>query len=185
MQSARLRAGLHDARMLDGTLFVFDTETVEHRLTFGAFEEWRRRKLVARAVFYADAMPEDDPEKFELLRRICEELDVRPRLARSIFQQYIWPFAIAAGQSSASMPRTICRRICRRVALGHKNRSTRQRYCNGVALTHAFPRYTTKNPKTLKKRPRHLLASSATIATTFAMISRRAAFWIWRRWRLR
>lgn len=63
--------------MFDGTLFVFDTETVEHRLTFGAFEEWRRRKLVARAVFYADALPTEDAVTFERLRGICEALDVR------------------------------------------------------------------------------------------------------------
>jgi hypothetical protein len=45
--------------MFDGTIFVYDTETFEHSLTFGGFEEWRGRKLVARAVFHADTLPTD------------------------------------------------------------------------------------------------------------------------------
>jgi hypothetical protein len=96
-EEARIASARTARKLFDGTLFVFDTETVEHRLTFGAFEEWRRRKLVARAVFYADSLPEDDPQTFERLRGICEVLNVRLVSLELIFQQYIWPLRDRGG----------------------------------------------------------------------------------------
>ena len=50
------------ASWFEGRFFVFDTETVAHNLTFGAFDYFDRRKRVKHAVFYADALPHDDPK---------------------------------------------------------------------------------------------------------------------------
>ena len=127
--------------MLDGHIFVFDTETVEHRLTFAAFEEWRRRKLVARAVFYADTMPTDDPPAFEHLRRICEKLGVRLVSLESIFQQYIWPLRNRGGTICCFNAPYDLSRLCDAWHPATKTARPGSRYCNGVALNHAFTVY--------------------------------------------
>jgi len=127
--------------MLYGSIFVFDTETVEHRLTFGAFEEWRRRKLITRAVFYADAMPIEDPAAFALLRGICEKLDMRLVSLESIFQQYIWPLRDRGGTVCCFNAPYDLSRICDGWHSATKTDRLGSRYCNGVALTHSFTVY--------------------------------------------
>jgi hypothetical protein len=127
--------------MFDRPIFVFDTETVEHRLTFGAFEEWRGRKLVARAVFYADTLPTEDPETFARLREICEMLGVRLVSLESIFQQYIWPWRNRGGTICCFNAPYDLSRICDGWHSATKTDRAGSRYCNGVALTHAFSIY--------------------------------------------
>lgn len=76
---------------LDGTVVVFDTETVDHRLTFGVVELYEHHKLDKRAVFYADDMPTRNPQAFERLKRICRTLDVNLVSREWFFQQAMWP----------------------------------------------------------------------------------------------
>lgn len=131
-------------KVFDGTLFVFDTETVEHRLTFGAFEEWRHRKLIARAVFYLDSLPVTDPEAFERLQAICETLDVRLVSLESIFQQYIWPLRDRGGTVVCFNAPYDLSRIADGWHSATKTDRRGTRYCNGVALTHTFAVYNEK-----------------------------------------
>jgi hypothetical protein len=140
-EEGRIASARTTRNPFDGTLFVFDTETVKHRLTFGAFEEWRRRKLVARAVFYADGLPEDDPEKFALLRGACEVLNVRLVSLEAIFQQYIWPFRHRGGMIVCFNAPYDLSRIADGWHSATKTDRKGTRYCNGVALTHAFSAY--------------------------------------------
>jgi hypothetical protein len=138
-QASPVRKPTRPARaMFDGTLFVFDTETVEHRLTFGAFEEWRRRKLVTRAVFYADALPTEDPVKFERLRRICEALDVRLVSLEFVFQQYIWQIRDHGGAVACFNAPYDLSRIADGWHSATKTDRPGSRYCNGIALTRSF-----------------------------------------------
>jgi len=73
-----------------GCFFIFDTETVNHELTFGAFEFYDRRKLVKRAVFYRDDLPTTDPVAFKLLQAICRNLEVPLYSLAYVFSAYIW-----------------------------------------------------------------------------------------------
>jgi DNA-binding phage protein len=74
----------------DGEFIVIDTETVEHRLTFGAYERFHRRKLIERAVFCRDDLAAVDPKGFAILCAICRRLDVRLYLLANVFSSHIW-----------------------------------------------------------------------------------------------
>lgn len=74
----------------EGRFFVFDTETVNHELTFGAFEFHDRRKLVKRAVFYRDDLPTTAPVAFNKLQAICRGLGVPLYSLAYVFSAHIW-----------------------------------------------------------------------------------------------
>ncbi len=76
---------------LDSFVLVFDTETVEHRLTFGAVELYEKRRLKTRAVFYRDDLRSADPAEYERLKEICRTLDVKLVSREWLFQYGIWP----------------------------------------------------------------------------------------------
>jgi hypothetical protein len=140
-EAKRTRPALSASAVFNGTIFVFDTETIRHELSFGAFEEWRRRKLVSRAVFYADALPVEQPRAFERLRRICQNLDVRLVSLESVFQQHIWPLRDRGGTLICfNAPYDLSR-----IADGWHSATKTDRkgtsYCNGVSLTHSFETY--------------------------------------------
>lgn len=82
--------GRTDGSWFDGRFFVFDTETVEHNLTFGAFESHDRRQLKERAVFYRDDFPSKDPSGFAELRRICRALSLPLYSLGYVFSSYLW-----------------------------------------------------------------------------------------------
>jgi hypothetical protein len=81
----------------EGEFFVIDTETVDHRLTFGAYERYKRRKLVERAVFCRDDLPTTDPASFERLRAICRKLEIRLYLLSMVFSSHIWRMRKSGG----------------------------------------------------------------------------------------
>jgi hypothetical protein len=140
-ESKNVRRALSARAVFDGTLFIFDTETIRHGLSFGAFEEWRRRKLVSRAVFYADSLPVEQPQKFKQLRRICEKLGVRLVSLESVFQQYIWPLRNRGGTVVCFNAPYDLSRIAEGWHSATKTDRRGARYCNGVSLTHSFERY--------------------------------------------
>lgn len=74
----------------DGEFFVIDTETVEHRLTFGAYERYKRGRCIERAVFCADGLPSTQPDRFAELQAICIRLGVRLYLLANVFISHIW-----------------------------------------------------------------------------------------------
>ncbi len=74
----------------DGEFFVIDTETVQHRLTFGAYERYKRGKCIERAVFCRDDLPSTDPEGFAQLRAVCRKLGVRLYFLANVFSSHIW-----------------------------------------------------------------------------------------------
>lgn len=74
----------------DGEFLVIDTETVDHRLTFGAYERYHRRKLIERAVFCSDDLPTGDPARFETLQAICTKRGERLYLLANVFSSHIW-----------------------------------------------------------------------------------------------
>jgi hypothetical protein len=76
---------------LDGMVLSFDCETVEHGMTFGALEIYKRRRLKTRAVFYRDDLPATNPKGYDRLKAICRELDVRLVKREWLFQHAIWP----------------------------------------------------------------------------------------------
>jgi hypothetical protein len=76
---------------------VIDTETVEHRLTFGAYERYKRRKCIERAVFCRDDLPLTEPENFDLLRAICRKRDVRLYFLAYVFSSHIWRMRRSGG----------------------------------------------------------------------------------------
>ncbi len=127
--------------LFDGTIIVLDTETVEHGLKFGVFEEWRRRKFVTRAVFYADALPIDDPTKFKLLRDICDTLGVRLVSLESLFQLRLWKLRDRGGTICCFNAPYDLSRICDGWHSATKTDRAGSRYCNGVALTRSFSVY--------------------------------------------
>ena len=78
------------ASWFDGRFFVFDTETINHELSFAAFEYYDRRRLVKRAVFHRDDLPTSDPTAFAELRRICRKLNVPLYSLAYVFSSYVW-----------------------------------------------------------------------------------------------
>lgn len=80
-----------------GEFIVIDTETVDHKLTFGAYERYRRHKLIERAVFHADSLPRTDPDGFRRLQGICRTLDVRLYSLASVFSSHIWRMRKSGG----------------------------------------------------------------------------------------
>ena len=74
----------------DGEFMVIDTETVHHKLTFGVFYRYRRRKLIERGVFYEDSLPKTNPVGFARLRTICRKLSVPLCSLASLFSSHIW-----------------------------------------------------------------------------------------------
>ena len=78
------------ASWFDGEFITIDTETVNHRLTFGAYERYERGKCIERAVFCRDDLPRTDPEGFDRLRAICRTLDTRLYLLANVFSSHIW-----------------------------------------------------------------------------------------------
>ena len=127
--------------MFDGTIFVFDTETFEHRLTFGAFEEWRGRKLVSRAVFHADSLPTNDPAQYEQLRQICDAIGVRLVSLESLFQLRLWKLRGRGGTVCCFNAPYDLSRICDGWHSATKTDRAGSRYCNGVALTRSMSVY--------------------------------------------
>ena len=80
----------HPETWFDGEFLVIDTETVEHRLTFGAYERYKRGGCIERAVFCADDLPSTQPDNFGNLQAICEKLGVRLYLLANVFTSHIW-----------------------------------------------------------------------------------------------
>jgi hypothetical protein len=78
------------ASWFEDEFFVIDTETVNHRLTFGAYERYKNRKCIERAVFCRDDLPSTDPEGFDRLRVICRSLNVRLYLLANVFSSHVW-----------------------------------------------------------------------------------------------
>ncbi len=74
----------------DGEFLVVDTETIRHRLTFGAYERYKRGKCIERAIFCRDDLPSSDPEGFAQLRAICRKLGVRLYFLANVFSSHIW-----------------------------------------------------------------------------------------------
>jgi hypothetical protein len=74
----------------DGEFLAIDTETVDHRLTFGAYERYRRQKCIERGVFCRDDLPTSDPPAFKELQAICKRLGVRLYLLANVFSSHIW-----------------------------------------------------------------------------------------------
>lgn len=120
---------------LDGTVLVFDTETVEHKLTFGALEIYKRRKLKTRAVFYRDDLPTTDPPAFERLKAVCIELDVKLASREWLFQNGVWP-ARKYGWTIAgfNIPYDLSR-IADGYEAATKTGRMGARFCNGFAFT--------------------------------------------------
>ncbi len=122
----------------DGTFYVLDTETVAHRLTFGAFEEWRKRKLVSRGVFYRDSLPVEDPPGFERLRGICRALEVRLVSLETVYQQYIWPMRKRGGTLSCFNAPYDVSRLATTWHPATKTDRPGTRYCNGFSFQRSF-----------------------------------------------
>lgn len=87
---ARRQAEPRAASWFDSRFFVFDTETVNHELTFGAFEYYDHHKLVERAVFYRDDLQTAEPVKFAELCGICRELNVPLYSLANVFSSHVW-----------------------------------------------------------------------------------------------
>jgi hypothetical protein len=119
---------------LDGMVLVFDCETVDHRLKFGALEIYQRRRLKTRAVFYRDDLPEADPEGHEQLKEICRAADVRLVNREWFFQNAIWParkygWTIAGFNIAYDLSR-----IADSVEPATKTARLGARFCNGFAF---------------------------------------------------
>jgi hypothetical protein len=74
----------------DSEFLVVDTETVDHRLTFGAYERYKRGSCIERAAFCADDLPKLQPTDFAKLQAICKRLGVRLYLLANVFSSHIW-----------------------------------------------------------------------------------------------
>jgi hypothetical protein len=133
-----------DLPPLDGTVLVFDTETVEHQLTFGVALFYEKRRCTERVVFHRDDLAVRDPDGYDRLRDICDELDTRPgpRIKllplEWLFQNGIWParkhgWVIAGHNIVYDLSRIAdsWERATRTARLG-------ARFCNGFALKHHF-----------------------------------------------
>ena len=74
----------------EGEFIVIDTETVNHALTFGAYERYHKRKLIESAVFCRDDLPMTDPDGFAMLRAFCRQRSLRLYLLANVFSAHIW-----------------------------------------------------------------------------------------------
>ncbi len=74
----------------DGEFLVIDTETVDHKLTFGGYERYKRGSCIERAVFCRDDLPITEPDKFADLQDICIRLGVRLYFLANVFTSHIW-----------------------------------------------------------------------------------------------
>jgi hypothetical protein len=74
----------------EGEFIVIDTETVNHALTFGAYERYHNRKLIESAVFCRDDLPTTDQEGFATLRGFCRPRGLRLYLLANVFSAHIW-----------------------------------------------------------------------------------------------
>ena len=129
---------------LDGTVLVFDTETVKHQLTFGVALFFEKRRCKERVVFHRDDLSVSDPEGYARLGNICDQLDNEPgprlKLVKLewLFQNGIWParkhgWVIAGHNIVYDLSRIAdsWEKATRTARLG-------ARFCNGFALKHHF-----------------------------------------------
>lgn len=134
LKPRRARMPHHELPSLDGMVLVFDCETVDHSLTFGALEIYERRKLKTRAVFYRDDLPETDPKGYEQLKEICRTLDVRLVNREWFFQNAIWP-ARKYGWTTAGFNIAYdLSRVADSVEPATKTARLGARFCNGFAF---------------------------------------------------
>lgn len=123
---------------LDGMVLVFDCETVEHKLTFGALEIYERRRLKTRAVFYRDDLQSTDPVGFVRLKTICRALGVKLVKREWLFQHAIWP---ARKHGWATVGFNVAYDLSRIAdAFDRATKTARYgaRYCNGFELQKRF-----------------------------------------------
>ncbi len=81
----------------DDEFLVIDTETVRHRLAFGAYERYKRGRCIERAVFCRDDLPTTQPEDFARLRAICRKLGVKLYFLANVFSSHIWRMRRSGG----------------------------------------------------------------------------------------
>jgi hypothetical protein len=141
-QTRKVRARGHapggEFPSLDGTVLVFDCETVEHSLTFGAFEIFEGRRLKTRAVFYQDDLPLTNAEGFDRLKQICRALDVKLVKREWLFQNAIWP-ACKHGWTVAGFNVAYdLSRIADSFEAATKTARLGARFCNGFELNKRF-----------------------------------------------
>ena len=115
-------------------VLVFDCETIDHRLTFGAVEVYEHRQLKSRAVFYRDDLPESDPEGYERLKEICRAVDVRLVNREWFFQNAIWPARKYGWMVAGFNIAYDLSRIADSVEPATKTARLGARFCNGFAF---------------------------------------------------
>jgi hypothetical protein len=126
---------------LDGTVLLFDTETVDHRLTFGALEIYKHRTLKTRAVFYRDDLPTSAQKDFERLKIICTNLGVMLVAREWLFQYGIWPARRYGGTIAGFNLAYDLSRIADAFEQATKTGRLGSRFCNGFSfIKHFFGR---------------------------------------------
>lgn len=151
----RPREAVQPLPSLDGTVLVFDTETVEHALTFGVLEIYERRQLKTRAVFYRDDLPVADPASFERLKTICVELDVKLISREWLFQNGIW-LARKHGWTIAGFNLAYdLSRITDGYEAATKTGRLGARYCNGFMFTKRLTNGVVRPWLRIKRDDRH------------------------------
>jgi hypothetical protein len=129
---------------LDGTVLVFDTETVKHELTFGVALFYEKRRCKERVIFHRDNLSLSDPDAYDRLKVICDQLDAQagPRIKlvmlEWLFQNGIWParkhgWVIAGHNIVYDLSR-----IADSWEKATKTGRLGARFCNGFALKHHF-----------------------------------------------
>jgi hypothetical protein len=129
---------------LDGTVLVFDVESVNHELTFGVAQFYENRRCKERVVFYRDSLPATDPEGYDRLGDICDQLDTEPgprlKLVKLewLFQNGIWPARKHGWVISGHNIVYDLSRIADSWEKATKTARLGARFCNGFALKHHF-----------------------------------------------
>ena len=129
---------------LDGTVLVFDVESVNHELTFGVSQFYENRRCKERVVFYRDNLSVTDPEGYERLGDICDQLDTQPgprlKLVKLewLFQNGIWPARKHGWVISGHNIVYDLSRIADSWEKATKTARLGARFCNGFALKHHF-----------------------------------------------
>jgi transcriptional regulator with XRE-family HTH domain len=132
---------------LDGTVAVFDVETVDHEIVYGVVEiyrrfgltpSWNKLKPKERVVFYRDDLRDTDPDGYQQLLDIARELDVKLVSREWLFQNVIWPARRSGWVLAGHNVTYDLTRVSDYFEPATKTARLGTRFCNGFALFKSF-----------------------------------------------
>jgi hypothetical protein len=154
----------------EGEFIVIDTETVNHALTFGAYERYHNRKLIESAVFCRDDLPTTDSEGFARLRAFCRQRGLRLYLLANVFSAHIWRLRRKGGTFCFFNASYDLSRLASSWRSATANRRRGARFVNGFEFLRRFTTSKDKHGKPLIGPDGRLL--SRTIERPFVRIRR-------------